>query len=149
MWERLLLRSKRCSEKPRRQREGQKYPSFGFHPHKFLPGVFTPPSLLLLSQGAFQVWEVGFFLWSISGFAQFLPDFKGFFPIFFPILPHSRTFAASQSSSGSSGVLEVMDGSGRAGVEPLQLWVLFIPPVNHGNVAPERWIGVMPGSSFP
>lgn len=94
MWERLLLRSKRCSEKPRRQREGQKYPSFGFHPHKFLPGVFTPPSLLLFSQGAFQVWEVGFFCGAsqdllnsfliLRGFSLFfsrlasLPDFCSF-----------------------------------------------------------------------
>lgn len=88
-------------------------------------------------------------LWSISGSAKFLPDLKVFFPIFFSILSHSWAFRTSQSSSGSSGVLEVMDGSGRAGAEPLELQSPFIPLVNHGNVAPECWIGVTLGSSFP
>lgn len=100
--------------------KGRNIPAFIFIPTNppFLPGFSAPPSLLLLSQGSSQVWEVGF-SWSISGFAKFLPDFE----VFFCFPPSCLTPGLShfQSAGGSSGVLEVMDGSGRAGAEPLEL----------------------------
>lgn len=123
--------------------KGKNIPAFIFIPTNppFLPVFFTPPSLLFLSWFG----KLGFW-WSILGFAKFLPDLK-FFPYFSPCvvsLLDSCSFPKLQWQLwGVGGDGWIWESRGGAAGAP------FIPLVNHGNVALERWIGVRPGSSFP